>query len=146
MKMIKIAVAAVALSLALGGCAQLQQWTQGIKDAYTAVSQAKVSYKYALAGVATFNSLEDAGRVYLSLPTCTASSGPVCHDRHATRQIGAAFQAGRIARDAVLGYIKSNPCSATSCPLMPQGVYKGLSGVIDTLRAVYTQYNVSMGG
>lgn len=139
--MIRLAVVAM-LGIGLAACS-----LQSIENAWTTVSGATVSYKVALTSVAGFNALQDTGAAYLRLPTCTTTSGPICHDRHATAPMKAAFLTGRRARDDVLTYMKTNPCDAAgNCPVMPNGVLAGLQGAINELNTLYATYKVAQGG
>lgn len=143
----KLLLAAV-LGLCVAGCAQQ---IAEIKQAYTAVTSAKVDYRYAQLAVVAFNSLEKDGAIYLNLPTCKTNGPVLCHDRAATVQIYAAFKAGRVARDNLVGYMRANPCvpdssGAVTCPLIPQtqSVYSALQSAISTLKAIYDQYHVTV--
>lgn len=144
MKHFKI-VAAVALVALLGACAQMQAFQQKVANAYTALSSAQVNYQDVAAGVAAFETLQKVGEAYLRQPTCTASSGPICHDRRATRPMKAAFLAGRQARSDVISYMDANPCVSGACPLMPNGVYAGLQSAISELQSLYSTYKVNAG-
>lgn len=143
--------AGLVLAASLGACAQLQAFQQKIDNAYTALSSTQVNYRDVTAGIAAFETLQKVGEAYLAQPTCTASSGPICHDRRATRPMRAAFLTGRQARSDVLAYIDANPCtkdangSIVSCPLMPDGVYAGLRSAIGELQSLYSTYKVNAG-
>ena len=144
---IRAAVAACVLVAAgmLGACAQLQAIEQNVQNTYAALSTAQVNYSYVAAGVASFEGLQKIGETYLRLPTCTASGGPICHDRRATAPIKAAFIAGRQARSDVLAYMDAHPCADGGCPLMPNGVYAGLQTAISELQSLYSTYKVNAG-
>ena len=134
------------LALGLAGCAQMQAFQQKVENAYTALSSAEVSYKDVTAGIASFQTLQKVGEVYLRQPTCTATSGSICHDRRATKPIRAAFLVGRKARNDALAYMDAHPCNnAPACPLMPNGVYAGLQSAIDELNSLYATYKVNTG-
>jgi len=137
--------AALALVATLGACAQLQAFQQKVENAYTALSSAQVNYQDVAAGVAAFETLQKVGEAYLRQPTCTASSGPICHDRRATRPMKAAFIAGRQARNDALSYMDAHPCVSGACPLMPNGVYAGLQTAISELQSLYATYKVNSG-
>jgi hypothetical protein len=138
-------IIAIALSVGLAGCAQFQSFEAKVQTAYDALNSAQINYNYATAGVQSFEGLQKVGAAYLRLPTCTASGGPVCHDRRATAPIRAAFIAGRQARNDVLAYMDTHPCADT-CPLMPQGVYAGLKSAVDELNNLYSTYKVNLTG
>lgn len=138
---------ALAAAFAVSGCAQWNDFTSKVESAYTAVTEFKVSYKYALASVAAYNTVQDTAAQYLRLPTCTASSGPVCHDRRATAPLRAVMQSGRVSRNAVLNYMASNPCDAAGqCPLMPQGLVDTLKNATDVVQSTYDTYKKGLGG
>lgn len=137
---------ALAAAVAVSGCAQLQEFEQRIENAYGALSSAQVNYRDVTAGIAAFQGLQRIGTAYLRLPTCTASSGPVCHDRRATPVIKAAFRAGQKARNDVLAYMDAHPCKGSVCPLMPDGVYAGLRSAVSELQSIYNTYKVNLGG
>lgn len=146
MKQFARLAAGLIIVAALGGCAQMQAFQQKIENAYTALSSAQVSYRDVAAGIASFQALQKVGEVYLRQPTCTATSGPLCHDRRATRPIRAAFLTGRQARDDALAYMNAHPCTnAPACPLMPEGVYAGVQSAIDELNSLYATYKVNTG-
>jgi hypothetical protein len=134
----------------MGGCAQLQSFEQKVQTAYDALSTTQVSYNYVNAGIQAFQGLQKLGAAYLRLPTCTATSGSVCHDRRATAPIRAAFVAGRQARADVLAYMDAHPCVGTgdvgTCPLMPNGVYAGLQSAMNELNTLYSTYKVNLTG
>lgn len=138
---------ALVAAIAVAGCAQLATFENKVQQAYTAVTEFKVSYKYALASVAAYNTVQDTAAQYLRLPTCTSTSGPVCHDRRATKPLVATMQAGRVSRNAVLAYMASNPCDANgNCPLMPQGLVDTLRSATGVVQATYDTYKHGMGG
>lgn len=138
--------AGLVLAASLGACAQLQAFQQKIDNAYTALSSAQVSYKDVTVGIAAFETLQKVGEAYLRQPTCTSASGPICHDRRATKPIHVAFLTGRKARDDALAYMDAHPCNnAPACPLMPDGVYAGLQSAIDELNSLYATYRVNTG-
>jgi len=138
--------AAAALALCLGACAQLQSFEQKVQNVVSTLSSAQVDYRSVTAGIAVFEGLQKIGETYLKQPTCTSTSGPICHDRRATKPIRAAFVAGRQARSDVLAYMDAHPCNnAPACPLMPDGVYAGLRSAISELQGLYSTYKVQMG-
>lgn len=150
MKMWKMAACVGALSLALAGCAQMQQFEQRVSNAYSTLTSAQVKYQYVVAGIQTYQGLKKIGAAYLRLPTCTSSSGPICHDRHATAPIRATFTVGDKARDDAIAFVDAHPCVAApdgsqSCPLMPDGVYAGIRSAITELQGLYDTYQVSTG-
>lgn len=133
---------------ALGGCAQLTTFENNVSAAYESLTSSKIDYRYALTSVEAFNTLQTAGTAYLRLPRChSAGATAVCRDPAATKQIVAGFRAGRVARDAVLRYVRDNPCDNSGrCPLMPKSLYDTLSGTVSTLQSVYATYHVNVGG
>lgn len=139
-------LAALSLAALLGACAQMQAFQQKVENAVSALSSAEVSYRDVTAGIAAFEGLQKIGETYLRQPTCTATSGPICHDRRATKPIRAAFVTGRKARNDALAYMDAHPCNnAPACPLMPDGVYAGLRSAITELQDLYSVYKVQMG-
>jgi hypothetical protein len=146
-KLIRVGVF-LALAIAVAGCAQVQAFQQKVENAVSTLTSTQINYNYVVAGIQSFEGLQKVGAAYLRLPTCTMTSGPICHDRRATAPIRAAFLAGRKARNDALAYMDAHPCdtSTSVCPLMPDGVYAGLRDAINELQSLYSTYKVNLGG
>lgn len=139
-------LAVCAIAALAAGCAQMQAFQQKVENVYSTLSSAQIDYRSVTAGIAAFEGLQKAGETYLRQPTCTKTSGPICHDRRATKPIRAAFRTGRQARNDALAYMDAHPCNnAPACPLMPSGVYAGVQSAIEELTSLYQTYKVNTG-
>lgn len=123
---------AAAMTLALSGCAELQ-------NAWNAATGATVSPSIVIVAVNSFDALEATATNYLRLPKCNSTNGPICRSSAATAQIIPAVRAGRIARNNLEAFLNSHPGA-----LAPQGLYDALSSAVNTLQAVIAQYNIKV--
>ena len=121
-------------ALAISGCAQLQKF----EDAISIMASSKVSPTAVIVAVNSFDAVEVSATNYISLPKCTATNGPICRNAAATAQIIKVIRSGRIARNNLLQLMKDHPGE-----LATQGLYDALNTAIDTVKAVYSQYNVT---
>lgn len=135
MKRILIALMlALSVGLSVGGCSR-------ILDALSYVSNTSVSPTAVYVAANTFDALEVSATNYLRLKKCSAASGPVCRDPIATAIIIPAVKSGRTARNELEAFYARN----ASGSLGPQGAYDALTTAVDTLKAVFAQYNIKTG-
>ena len=123
-------VLAVVLALSLGGCANLQ-------GVYSTITGATVSPTAVIVAGNTFDALEATATNYVSLPRCQTVTNYACSNRKAIAPIRKAVRAGRVARNNLEQFLRDNPGK-----LGPTGLYNALNASIDTLKAVFEQYNV----
>lgn len=124
---------AIALTLGVAGCGTIET----VRQAYQAVVQVKVSPTAIIVAANTFNAMEATATNYLRLPRCTGTNGPVCRSPVATAKLIPAIRSGRVARDNAIDFIEKHPGE-----LGPQGLYDALKTSVETLRIIFSQYNV----
>ena len=123
-------LAAIAIALSLGACAQIQ-------NDWAAITGASVSPTAVIVAGNSFDALEATATNYLRLKKCSASTGPICRNPQATTVIIPAIRAGRSARNNLEQFMKDHPGQ-----LGPQGLYDALQSAITTLRQAFTIYGV----
>ena len=116
--------------LSLAGCASIQ-------NAYSTLNGTTVSPTAVYVEANAFDAVEATATNYLRLKKCTATSGPVCRNANATKQIIPAVRAGRVARTNLENFMQQNPGA-----LGPVGLYNALTAATATLQAVVNQYHV----
>jgi hypothetical protein len=123
---------ALALVLALAGCA-----SNPFTKVYNIVTGATVDPTSVIVAGNAFDALEASATNYLRLPRCTLNGSPVCRSPKATPKIIQAVRAGRVARNNLESFYAANPGA-----LGPSGLYNALVASINTLQAIFIQYNV----
>lgn len=122
----------VALGLMLAGCSTLQ------KD-YAIITGATVSTAAVTVAGNSFDALEATATNYLSLPRCSGTNGPICRDPKATAALIPAIRSARLARNNLEAFLVANPGQ-----LGPTGLYNALTASLNTLEAIFSQYNVKV--
>lgn len=123
-------LAILALTLTVGGCAQLQNDWAKLTSAQVTITTVAVAGN-------TFDALEATATSYLQLPRCNGTNGPICRDPGATKKIISAVRAGRVARNNLEQFFTDHPGQ-----LGPQGLYDALQASISTLQSVINTYNI----
>jgi hypothetical protein len=132
------AITALALGLALGGCST--PFGQKVEGVVSAITGATVSPQAVIVASNVFDGLERTATNYLRLKRCNGTNGPICRDPGATKALIPAIRSGRVARDNLQQFMKDHPGQ-----LGPSGLYDALQTSINTLQAVFAQYNVGAG-
>jgi hypothetical protein len=101
------------------------------------VSDATIDPKIILIAANSFDAVQATAKIYLKLPRCTGSNGPVCRDSRATIPIINAIKSGRAARNAALDFVKKHPGK-----LGPSGLYDGVISSVATIKEIFATYNV----
>jgi len=117
------------LILALLGLSGCQAW--GI------ISGLSVTPQAAVVTINTFDALETIATGYIQLPACVKNGSVVCRNPTAVANIVPAVKSGRVARDEILTLLQQNQGNA-----VPVANINTLEAAINTLQAVYAQYNV----
>jgi len=113
----------IAITLSLGGCAVLN-----------AIGTATVSGSNALVVANAFDGLEITAAGYLQQPKCGKTASFVCRSPSATAKIIPAVRSGRVTRNQIELCLQAASCPAT--------LTAKLSAINDTLKGVFTQYNI----
>lgn len=124
--------AIAALTLALAGCSTLQ------KD-YAIITGATVSTAAVSVAGNSFDALEATATNYLRLARCSGSNGPICRSPAATAALIPAIRSARLARNNLEAFLVANPGQ-----LGPSGLYNALTAALNTLEAIFSQYNVKV--
>lgn len=123
----------IALSaLSLGACSTLQ-------NDFAIITGATVSTAAVSVAGNSFDALEATATNYLKLARCSGSNGPICRDPKATAALIPAVRGARIARNNLESFLVANPGQ-----LGPSGLYNALSTSLNTLEAIFSQYNVKV--
>lgn len=136
MRKICLAVA-LAVSVALCGCARWTEFTDKVETVVASVTSAKVPAKSILVAATTFNGVELALARYLRLPPCRAGLS-ACRNPALTQPINAGVLSGREARDALMQFLKDHPDEQ----LGPKGAYDALVAATKALQAIIEKYNI----
>lgn len=120
------------LALSLGACSTLQ------KD-YAIITGATVSTAAVTVAGNSFDALEATATNYLKLKRCNGTNGPICRDPGATAALIPAVRGARIARNNLEAFLVANPGQ-----LGPTGLYNALTASLNTLEAIFSQYNVKV--
>jgi len=120
---------AIALTLSLGACAQLQ-------NDWDVLTSTKVTITTVAVAGNTFDALEATATSYLQLHKCSGTNGPACRDPAVTKKIISAVRSGRVARNNLEQFFVDHPGQ-----LGPQGLYDALQSAIATLQQATAQYN-----
>jgi hypothetical protein len=120
------------------GCAAgFGEKVQGAFQAFQAAGDATVSPTAINISANIALGLQSTAKIYLRLPRCNGSNGPICRDPGATPEIGKAVLAMRKARIAATGFVRAHPGQ-----LGPSGLYDGLQAAISTVSDIFTHYDV----
>ena len=133
-------IALIILAAPLAGCGAFQSDWTALSSAVGTVVGASVSPQTADVAISSFDALEVALGAYKRLPPCAPDKSLACSQPSAVAQINTAVHDGRIARDEILGLLKSNAGAA-----IPVASYKTLDAAISTLRAVSAAYHIQTG-
>jgi hypothetical protein len=125
-------VVALALSLALAGCAE----TQKIENAIGVLGSTKVNSKSAYIAINVFNAAERSVTNYLRLQPCTGA-GTLCRVSGAAEAIDLPFNAGIKARNDLRSFMKANPGT-----LADAGLYNTLVAATTSLQNVMAIYGI----
>jgi hypothetical protein len=97
-------ILAVALTLTLGGCAEIQK----LRGAFQAVTGNIVSPQQVAAAISAFDAGEALATNYVKLPRC--GTGPVvCRDPATTAAVAKWVKAGRVDRNQLKAALRANP-------------------------------------
>lgn len=117
----------VLLVLSLGACAEIQKIESSLTGATVSPTAVYIASN-------AFDALEATATNYLSLPKCGTG---ICRNAAATAQIIPAIRSGRVARNNLRTFLKTNPGQ-----LGPAGDYAALQSAVDTLKAIFANYNI----
>lgn len=131
MKKILIACAIV---FSLSGCAQIQ-------NAYSVVTGTSVSPGAVIIAGYSVDALEATATQYLRRPRCGTAGVIVCRSPAATKAIIPAVRSMRFARDEAENFLATHPGQLGS-----QGLYDALQKTATTLKNVFDQYAITIGG
>lgn len=128
---------ALALAAApLGACSQVQQAWQKVEGVAQVVSGAKIDRRAVFVAASAVNGAIVAADIYLQQPVC--GTGPVvCRAAAATEPIVRGVQAARVARNAMLRFMREHPAE-----LGDRGLYDAMVAAGDALGQVLAIYNV----
>ncbi len=124
----------VGLALCLGGCS----YYKTVTDAFSSLSQAKVSPKAIIIAANTFNALEATATNYIEQKRCDGKNGPFCRNPSAMAVIVPAIRSGRGARDELIAFMKAHPGQ-----LGPQGTFDALTSANTVLQKTFDLYRVN---
>lgn len=122
----KLALAG-AMALALAGCSTAQKVFDAIQEATIPGSKAVI-----IANV--YDGIELTAAGYLEQPKCGKTASVICRDPRATAQIIPAVRSGRVLRNQIEICLQLQSC--------PQTLTDKLAAINDTLKGVFTQYNI----
>lgn len=121
-------IIALALTLSLGACANLQ-------NVWNTVTGATVSPQAVYIAENAFDALEVTATGYLKI--CHADMATPGCSKTAIAQIIPAVRSGRVARTNLNAFMKAHPDA-----LGATGLYDALVTATNTLQSVSTQYNI----
>lgn len=120
----------------LGACSQAQQAWQKVEGVAQTISGTKIDRKAVFVAAQAVNGAIVAADIYLQQPVC--GTGPVvCRTAAATAPLVKAVQAARIARNAMLRFMREHPAE-----LGDRGLYDAMVAAGDALGQVLAVYNV----
>ncbi len=122
-----LTAAIVAVSLAFGGCAQVQK----ALNVYDQISQTQVTPKQAYAAINGFDTLKVVATAYVDRPAC-GGTGTFCRDPEATRVIIIAMDEGTVARNNVKATARKGNVTG----------YDALIQATSSLSNIFTQYKI----
>ena len=122
----------------LGACSQVQQAWQKVETAAAAVSGTKINRKAVFVAANAVNGAIVAADIYLQQPIC--GTGPaVCRTPAATEPIIRAATTAKIARNAMLRFMREHPAE-----LGDRGLYDAMVAAGDALSQALAVYNVKI--
>lgn len=120
--------------LFLAGCSgtnPLIEFKDRVSNAYSVLTEAKVSREAVVLARTTFDAAEVTATNYLRLQRCTPMNRPVCREAKYTQPIEVWILKGRDARNRLTLFMKQHPNE-----LGPKGVYDALVEATRGIRSI----------
>lgn len=126
-------ILALALSLALSGCAGVTR----LVDAIEIAASTTVSPQTIVIAANSFNAIEASATNYLKLTRCDKTTSKVCRDKAVTAILIPAVLNARKARNDLITFQRTHPGQ-----LGTQGLYDALQLSITTLTGIMNTYHI----
>lgn len=128
---------AITLAASLAGCAQLQSFETGVKNAYSVITASAVTPQQAYIAINVFDGVEATATLYNKWPLCNGHVSP-CRNPTVRQQIKKIVLAGRVARNDVKAYLRANPGKNLNITS-----FDDLKAATTALQDIITTYNIN---
>lgn len=121
----------------LAGCAQLQSFETGVKNAYSIITASAITPQQAYIAINVFDGVEATATLYNKWPLCNGTIS-ACRKPAIRQQIKKLVLAGRVARNDVKAYMRANPGQNLNIKS-----FDDLKAATNALQDIITAYNIN---